>query len=212
MTAVRTDLGRRIELVSMDPRCEDISIGLYVRDADGGPVGCVHSYSSRLSAPARLVAIAQTMRQLGGLQAGEGVELRFACGTWHHAAAKRLFIEAVRHDPAIPAEPGPLAVADTRSDQRIEVRPRDGGAYEVVAEGATDEVPSRAPAIARAMAKLAELETVGEQGTVVVFPCGQRHDELVSLLLRRAQNLRQILREEEMQASRGVLAAPSAQE
>ena len=33
-----------------------------------------------------------------------------------------------------------------------------------------------------------------------------------ALLLSRAQNLRQLLREEEMQASRGVLSAPSAQE
>jgi hypothetical protein len=31
-------------------------------------------------------------------------------------------------------------------------------------------------------------------------------------LLNRAQNLRQILREEELQASRGVLAAPSSKE
>jgi hypothetical protein len=62
------------------------------------------------------------------------------------------------------------------------------------------------------MAKLAQLDVRGEDETTVVFPCGERHDQLVGLLLGRAQNLRQILREEEMAASRGVLAAPSAQE
>ena len=63
------------------------------------------------------------------------------------------------------------------------------------------------------MAKLAQLELRGEDGTD-----GRRSraaiatTELVALLLGRAQNLRQILREEELQSSRGVLAAPSAQE
>lgn len=212
MSAVRSDLGRRVELVSMDPHYEDISVGLYVRDDEGGPIGTVHSYSRRPDTGARLAAIAQTMRELGGLEAGADVELRFSCGTWHLAAAKRLFIEACKHDPATPAQASPLQGTDTRSGQRIEVVPRSGGTYEVLADGATDEVPSRAPAIARAMAKLAQLEMPDDTGTIVVFPCGDRHDELVGLLLVRAQNLRQILREEEIQASRGVLAAPSAQE
>ena len=47
---------------------------------------------------------------------------------------------------------------------------------------------------------------------IVRFPCGESHDQLIGLLLVRAQNLRAVLREEEMKASRGVLAAPSAQE
>jgi hypothetical protein len=46
----------------------------------------------------------------------------------------------------------------------------------------------------------------------VSFPCGERHDALVGLLLVRAQNLRAALREEELTATRGILAAPSAQE
>jgi len=212
MSAIRVDLGHRVELVAMDPHYEDIAVGLYVRESGRGPVGSVHSYSRHPGTAARLAAIAQTMRELGGLEAGADVEVRFACGTWHHAAAKRLFIEAVKHDPATLGQASPLQATDARSGQRIEVVPRGAGAYEVLAEGATDEVPSRAPAIARAMAKLAELELRDEAGTVVAFPCGERHDELVGLLLVRAQNLRQLLREEEIQASRGVLAAPSAQE
>jgi len=212
MTSVRTDLGRRVELVSMDPYHGDISVGLYVREGLDGPVATVHSYSGLPGTAERLAQIAATMRELGGLEACEGVELRFPCGSWHEAAAKRLFIEACKHDPRTATRPSPLEVPDTRSEQRIRVIPTAGGVYDVLAEGATAETPSRAPAIARAMAKLAQLELRGEDGTTVVFPCGQRHDELIGLLLGRAQNLRQILREEEMAASRGVLAAPSAQE
>jgi hypothetical protein len=47
---------------------------------------------------------------------------------------------------------------------------------------------------------------------VVAFPCGAEHDALIGLLLVRAQNLRAVLREEEMQSTRGVLSAPSAQD
>lgn len=214
MSRVRTDLGRRAELVPMDSRFEDISVALYVRDDgdDGHPVGTVHSYSSRPGTAERVATIAGIVCGLGGLEAVGDAGVRFPCGAWHRAAAKRLFIEACRHDPSTPAVPGSLEAPDTRSGQLITVVPRGGGSYEVVSTGATDEAPSRAPAIARAIAKLAELDIAEEGGTVIAFPCGHPHDQLVALLLRRAQNLRQILREEEMQASRGVLSAPSAQE
>jgi len=48
-------------------------------------------------------------------------------------------------------------------------------------------------------------------GDSVTFSCGQAHDALVGLLLVRALNVRAVLREQEMTASRGVLSAPSAQ-
>jgi len=196
----------------MDPYCADISVGLYLHESAGGPVAAVHSYSSRPGTRQRVMEIAETMRVLGGLEAGDAVEVRFSCNTWHGAAAKRLFLEACKHDPDKPIQSSPLEVPDTRSEQRISVIPRPAGVYDVYAEGFTEAVPSRAPAIARAIAKLAQLEVRGENQTTVVFPCGQRHDELIALLLNRAQNLRQLLREEEMQANRGVLSAPSAQE
>ncbi len=47
--------------------------------------------------------------------------------------------------------------------------------------------------------------------TGVKFGCGTPHDALMGLLLYRALNARAALRETEMMASRGVLAAPSAQ-
>lgn len=207
------DLGRRVELVSMDRWCDDISIGLYVRDADGGPVATVHSYSRRPGVDERLGFIAGTLETLGGLeQLDEPLTLRFPCGSWHASAAKRLFLEACRHDPFEPVEPKPLAAPDSRTEQTIVVVPLGDGAYEVTASGVTDEAPSRAPAIARAMAKLAQLDQDEGENPLVRFACGHDHDPLIGLLLVRAQNLRAVMREEEAKASRGVLAAPSAQE
>jgi hypothetical protein len=41
------DLGRRIELVPMDPHFHNISIALYRQQTGDGPVFQVHSYSNR---------------------------------------------------------------------------------------------------------------------------------------------------------------------
>lgn len=199
----------------MDKHHDDISLGLYVRDGDGGPVATVYSYSSRPGVAERIRFIAAALAELGGLERmDDPAELRFACGTWHATAAKRLFLEACKQDPSKPIDPKPLDAPDSRSEQTIMVEPLGDGAYQVHATGVTDAAPSRAPAIARAIAKLAQLDAdeVEDERYVVRFPCGQSHDPLIGLLLQRAQNLRAVLREDEMQAGRGVLAAPSAQE
>jgi hypothetical protein len=211
---VRTDLGRRVELVSMDPRFERISIGLYVGSGADGPVARLHTYSTKPGAGERLETLAHVIARLGGMeQADEDpLELHFPCGAWHGAAARRLFTEACKLDPAAGVETRPLTGTDSRSGQAIEVEPLGAGRYRVTATGAGEGTASRAPAIARAIAKLAELDVDADDETVVAFPCRHDHDALIGLLLVRAQNLRAILREEELQATRGVLSAPSAQD
>jgi len=197
----------------MDPHCGDITVALYRADEGDGPVGLVHSYSARPQVVERLAFLVEAMRVLAGFEVVGGSAaglVRFPCRTWHALAARRAFLEAAKLDPSEPLTARPLQVPDTRSEQTIRVEPLGGGAYAVRADRVTEDTPSRAPAIAAALAKLAEL-SVGE-AEVVAFPCGHAHDALVALMLKRAQNLRAALREEEMQASRGVLVAPSAQE
>jgi hypothetical protein len=207
---VRTDLGVRVELVSMDPRFHDASIGLYRRETSDGPIGIVHSYSSRTDIGERLAFVAEAMSVLGGLERVADAEVRLSCGGWHNAALKRLFLDCFRIDPTEGLAPRPLEAPDTRSDQFIRLEALGKGRYRVQATSIPAGEASRAPAIARALVRLAELEEVDE--TTVAFPCGQAHDPLVGLMLVRAQNLRAALREEELTASRGVLVAPSAQE
>jgi hypothetical protein len=207
----RTDLGTRVELVSMDPHFHDATIGLYRREMREGPVGVVHSYSSIAGIAARLAYVANAMCVLGGLEpVAEEAAVRLPCRTWHNAALKRLFLDCFRVDPATDPQPKPLEAADARSEQLIRVEALSDGRYRVHATNVPDGDDSRAPAIARALVRLAQLDEVDE--TTVAFPCGEGHDALVGLLLVRAQNLRASLREEELTASRGVLAAPSAQE
>ena len=197
----------------MDAHLPDISIGLYRRETPAGPLAIVHSYSRKPGTAERLAFVAHAMSVLGGLEPAEegGAAVRFPCRGWHAAAARRLFLEACKHDPAAALDPRPLERPDTRSEQLIRIEPLGAGAYAVHSEGATEETPSRAPAIASALAKLAELSP-SDDPAVVSFPCTHDHDALVALLLQRALNLRAALRDEELKAARGVLVAPSAQE
>lgn len=211
--AVRTDLGQRVELVSMDPRFHDISVGLYRKETADGPVAVVHSYSAKPGTDQRVAFIAGALIVLGGLETVDSdadQAVRLPCRDWHNAALKRLFLECFRVDPSSELEPRPLGAPDTRSEQTITLVPLGDGAYRVDSSGASEGEPSRAPTIARALVRLVQLDEIDE--TTVAFPCRRDHHELMGLMLVRAQNLRASLREEELTASRGVLAAPSAQQ
>jgi hypothetical protein len=203
------ELGVRVELVSMDPHFHDVSVGLYRHETDGGPVGIVHSYSSKPGIEQRLAFVANAMVNLGGLEPRGPTTVQLPCRDWHNAALKRLFLDCFRIGPTDQPQLKPLEAPDTRSEQFIRVEPLGDGRYRVAAERVPEGEQSRAVAIARALVRLAQVDQVDE--TTVAFPCGTDHHSLVGLLLVRAQNLRSALREEELTASRGVLSAPSAQ-
>jgi hypothetical protein len=209
---IRDDLDRRIELVSMDRFCEDITVALYLMGDSNSAT--VHSYSDRPAVPGRLDWLTQAMLRLGGMRpaGNDSRTVSFNCGAWHGLAARRTFLEACKVDPANALAVRPLATNDGRTGQYITVTPRGDGRYWIsaVAEEATAE--SRAPAVAAGLAKLAGLDIDVGDPTIVSFSCGVPHDELVGLLLPRAINVRAALRELEQNASRGVLVAPSAQE
>jgi hypothetical protein len=203
----------RVELVGMDPQCDDISVALYRRTATEAPVGIVHTYSEHAGAGERVVRIAEIMRTLGGLDdAGEGgAVVGFPCGTWHANAAKRIFLEAVKADGATAIEALPLAIVDRKTGQTITADPLGSGAYRLLAAGVEEGVPSRAVTAGRGMRKLAQLPD-SDDDVAFAFPCGHDHHALVGMLLPRAVNVRDTLREEEQYAARGLLTAPGTGE
>lgn len=205
---IRDDLDHRIELVSMDRFFEDISVALYL--TDGETSFTVHSYSTRPGVDGRLAWLANAMGVLGGMQT-TGHSVRFSCGTWHDRAVRRVFLEACKLDPAGPTLSPSLQAEDTRMNQAISVASLGAGAYRVSAIAPDATTESRAPAVAAGLAKLGELTIDEADVSVVHFPCGTVHDEVVGTLLPRAINVRATLRELEAAASRGVLVAPSAQ-
>src|SRR5436190_9434136 len=91
---VRDDLDHRIELVSMDRHCEDITVALYL--VGDGASATVHSYSGRAAVPARLARLAEAMQVIGGMQSvgSDGRTVAFRCRSWHELAARRAFLEA----------------------------------------------------------------------------------------------------------------------
>lgn len=206
------ELGRRIELVPTDPHGDGITLSLYeTQDPAGRPAFRVHSYSPRPVAPARLAFIAAAMRGLAGLESVPGDEtlLRFPCGAEHRAACRRAFLEAAKLPSGAPPAPRPLAVEDKKAGP-VAARSAGAGVYALAGTSEDEAVRTRLAAIAQGLVKLAEM-TADADGRVA-FACGRPHDALIGLLLPRALNVRAALREQEMTAARGILAAPSAQE
>jgi len=207
------DLGRRMELVPMDPHFHNISIALY-RQADGnGPVFRVHSYSNRDGTRQRVEFVARAMAILGGLELvlGESLKLRFPCRAEHPFACRRVFLEACKLDPSQAMEPRPLQILDKKSNRTITVTSQGNGVYLLAAGGEELDKASRIAAVTNGLMKLGQMQVGVSGGDSVAFACGQSHDSLAGLLLVRALNVRAVLREQEMTASRGVLSAPSAQ-
>ena len=208
------DLGRRIELVPMDPHCHDITIALYETGGDGQPPAFrVHSYSDRAGARERVAFVTAAMKVLGDMDdvsAGSGL-LRFRCGAEHRLACRRLFLEACKlpGDTALAARPP--SVEDKKTGRTIDAIGLGEGAYRLaMADGAPAE-PGRIASLANGLIKLAELQPAGAVEDRVAFRCGRPHDAIVGLLMPRALNVRAALREQESVAGRGILAAPSAQ-
>ncbi|MBM3725260.1 MAG: hypothetical protein FJW40_07545 [Acidobacteria bacterium] len=201
------DLGRRVELVSMDPHAGDISLGLYREDSPEGPGYLIHTYSANPEAARRVEFLTRAAEVLGGARGAPGQRFRFPCQTGHQTAARRLFLEAAKLPTGDELQPRPLTVHDRKSGQDLTVEPLGAGRYRVTTSTADE---ARCAVLANGLRKLAEMDATEGQ-PVVAFPCGQDHHELVGLLLPRALNVRAALREEESALSRGQLSAPSSQ-
>lgn len=212
------DIGRRIELIPIDPHFYDITIGLYrqqIADATTGtdfPAFLVHTYSQITGASERIAEVVQTMQTLGGMLKTSDNLLYFPCKNAHEAGCRRVFLEACKLASNTDIEPRPLNILDKKSQLTITVNSIGNGIYQVRANGEGRGAARRTSSIAGGLMKLGEMETVETDNTDTVgFACGQSHDALIGLLLVRAPNVRIVLREEEMSASRGVLSAPSQQ-
>ena len=206
------DIGRRVELLPMDPHFHDISLAIYLQAVDSGSGYLVHSYSGLDGAPGRVADVKKAMQVMGGMgETGDGL-LYFPCGQEHRQAIKRCFLEACKLDSTTTPEPKPLSTLDKKSGLTMVVESFGDGRYRVSAEGEGKDRARRIGVVAGGIRRLAEMDSVGDELNQGIFSCGQPHDALVGLLLVRAPNVRAALREYEDAASRGVLAAPSQQE
>jgi len=208
------DLGRRLELHASDPHCHDISLALYCRHIEGTPHVKVHTYSTVDGMRQRVAFITEALVTMADLvpSTTESQWLRFRCGTMHERALKRVFLDLCKLANGTPLEPKPLTNFDKKADGELTANARGGGRYEITATEGLAKGPRRADALARGFAKLCEMETDPADTRATTFPCGHDHDGLMGLLMFRAQNVRQAMQEEELNASRGVLTSPGNQD
>ena len=206
------DIGSRIELIPMDPHFHDITIGLYYRELNDGPVFLVHTYSRIEGTEQRIGFVCKAMKILGGMEFTSDGLLRFPCKAKHELACKRIFLEACKVDPDNQIEPRPLNTLDKRSGLNITVLGLRNGVYQITADGEREIMGKRISAIGGGLIKLGQMHEEGKTLDRVAFSCGHAHDAMVGLLLVRAPNVRAVMREQEAVASRGTLSAPSQQE
>ena len=155
-----TDIGTRIELVSMDPHFEDISIALYEQEADGLPRFLVQSYSQKSGSSARLDFIVKAMAALGGLEtdtSDSGHTLHFPCGARHVAAMRRLFLECCKLSSDQVIASRPLKTFDKKADAEVTVVGEGNGQYRLTAAASGERVESRVSAITAGLVKLGEM-------------------------------------------------------
>lgn len=204
------ELGRRVDLLSMDPHFFEISIAIYRSDDSTFATYVLNSYSQRKGTADRLVFLADTMRSLGDMLMTEEnpLSLRFSCGHAHQLALKRLFVEACKIMPGSDFNLQPLWVLDKKNDLTIHADSLGKGRYLCRGDRDGTREERRVAAMAAGLGKLAELDVDGNE---ISFPCGFDHHKIVALLLTRALNVRNALREQEASATRGVLNAPSQQ-
>ena len=108
------DLGRRIEIHSMDRHCAGISLGLYRRKAGDVVQFLVHTYSTAAGAAERTKFIRQALIVMAGLEpANEGSDwLQFSCGTDHRRALKRAFLDLCKLPTGSELKPKALTAFD----------------------------------------------------------------------------------------------------
>ena len=208
------ELGRRVELVSMDTHCHDISLGLYRQEVGAKLVYLVHTYHIHADAKIRVEMIQNGLvNRAGMLLTGEREHLvAFPCGHGHEKAVRRTFLEVCKSPNSEIVESLPLVRWDKKADCELTIRLEAAGTYRITAPDDAELGPRRCQAVARGFSKLCEMRVDESDPTVVSFECGCDHDELMGSLFFRAQNVRSAMKDDALSAARGTLAAPGSQD
>lgn len=180
--------GQCVELVPLDPNFHDISVSLLVKDG----IATVWTFSRKPGVDGRIRQIRDQLVALGGLTPVDGTDnqLRFSCGGWHSRPVKFLVMQAVEKDPSYTFPVGDISIKDLKSPLTLRVTGEEAGGQSVYAINADGEAPTktmRIAAVTGGFVRYGEMEKVSDGH--VAFDCGQRHDELMRLLISYARNV-----------------------
>ena len=196
--------GKCLELIPSDPHFHEISVGLYAKDG----IYTVWSFSRKAGGDGRLRQIRDQLALLGGMAHVETspIQVSFPCGNPHLRPLKFLLNQAVGKSPDYTAPQGSMSIKDTRSSLILNdsgEEQDDRYVYHVSGEGDAANGPLRLRAVVAGFVRYGEMEKVGD--TVVAFPCGQRHDDLVRIVLPYSRNVSAVENLMEEEALRGQM-------
>ena len=182
--------GQCLELVPLDKRFHDISVGLYVK----GDVCTVWTYSRREGVEGRIREIRDQLIALGGMEAVEDShnQVRFPCGQLHQRTLRFVMSQAVGKAPDYAPPQGQLSIQDSKSALTIRAEltaeSQDGSAvYSVSLEGEARNAAMRLRMVLAGFSRYGEMDQVGE--SAVAFACGMPHDALMRVLLPYSRNI-----------------------
>lgn len=204
VTDVIERYGKCLELVPMDPHFQGISVGVYLK----GATCTVWSYSVKVGVEQRIAKIRDQCVALGGLEPVEGThnQLRFPCGYIHTRPLRFLLAQAVGKTPDFSPASGELSIADTKTRLTLTVDGRDADGvwvYRVSGSGEAPSIPARLRLVVAGFVRYGEMEKVSD--TEAAFPCQQRHDRLMRLLLPYSRNISAVESMMEAEALRGQM-------
>ena len=196
--------GKCLELVPTDPHFHNVSIGLYVKD----DACTVWTFSRKPGAQERIRRITDQLVALGGLEAVEKTDnqVRFPCGYLHVRPIKFLLTQAVGKAPDYAPPEGEMSIKDSRSPLTLKVNGSEqngGWIYQVSGEGEAPNPAVRLRMVVAGFMRYGEMEKVSD--TEVTFPCGQRHDELIRVLLPYSRNISSVEGMLQAEALRGQM-------
>ena len=205
------ELGRRLEIHSMDKHCQDISVALYRQDVEC-PQFLVHTYTDSEESAKRVRFIRQALISMIGLEPADRQDwLQFPCRKIHQRALKRTFLDLCKLETEASLEAKSLETFDKKAGGNLRVVEMGNGTYRTEAVAETEAGQKRARALARGFVKLCELQADDVDPLRFTFGCQSSHNSLIGMLMFRAQNVRSSMQEEDAAAGRGVLAPPSQQ-
>ena len=198
------EYGQCLELVSMDPHFHGVSVGLYLKDG----ICTLWSYSSKPGLDERIAAIRDQFVALGGLTPIENThnQIKFLCGDLHLRALRFLLAQAVGKSPDFSPEGDGLSIRDTRTKLTLHVSGKETAEryiYELSATGEAPSIPTRLRMVVAGFVRYGEMEKVWD--AEVAFPCGQRHDRLMGILMPYSRNISAVEDMMEADAIRGQM-------
>ena len=196
--------GQCLELVPMDPHFHGISVGLYLKDG----VCTLWSYTGKPGLEERITAIRDQFVALGGLTPVDGThnQIKFLCGGLHLRALRFLLAQAVGKSPDFSPEGDGLSIRDTRTKLTLNVSGKETTeryVYGLSATGEATSIPARLRMVVAGFVRYGEMEKVGD--AEVAFPCGQRHDRLMGILMPYSRNISAVEDMMEADAMRGQM-------